>query len=497
MEYDPFSIDIDHDHDADDHFGMSSDTLAEYDDMLYVEIGEYVEKAMRGASDEEHAALESAYMGPELSLYRHATGPDPQAGGARTEASDCLDRTLELQDTLHDAKCKRNPVAIEYVTRIVMGPKYELPAPKLEDGTLLARITPGQCADHEAFLEAMTKTAKLDIMGEDIENPLHDKDYRTEVAPRPVLAVRDIPTFEKTYAETARTHDARVKHAGFDGLEIWTTRAMTHSRAKVFRVARFCNTVRRMFSSKAQFVLDVPDALVRLLLKYRDADKYLGEKYVVANDTVNSKIKNDWTFVKCDASFLDPGDHPGSVIDRRETGVVSLPGSRVKAEFFGTDGVGAEYVATSEHYPAGEHFGKRKYVVDHTWVPDGEEGAEMYTQGGVALAARTRPSDAEGEIARYFALKRFGDWGQVQHCARYGMVFVTTDKPAFLYAMVKNARAMLMIVDAKGAPGCLAYSFVMFNPSVVPQRGGASRTTNIVAAVALVTLMFGVVIGRA
>jgi hypothetical protein len=39
-----------------------------------------------------------------------------------------------------------------------------------------------------------------------------------------------------------------------------------------------------------------------------------------------------------------------------------------------------------------------------------------------------------------FALKRAGDWGQVQYCARHGAVFWTADKMAALYAWVRGVR---------------------------------------------------------
>jgi hypothetical protein len=39
-----------------------------------------------------------------------------------------------------------------------------------------------------------------------------------------------------------------------------------------------------------------------------------------------------------------------------------------------------------------------------------------------------------------YALKRAGDWGQVEHCKRHNKVFITSDKLAALYAAYRNIR---------------------------------------------------------
>lgn len=475
---------MDHDHEADDHFGMSAETLQSFDDMLGADMQLYVEETMKGASPEVEAALERAYMGVRVPVYRHATGPNvrftDQKGGD-SEATARMNQTLELHDTLHDADCERSEESMEYVAEVITGSRTpELPRPMAADATVSPMITLAQVANHDAFVDVMTRTPFVQVFGTRLDNPLSNKDYRPEFAPRPV--VPDVPDagkeaimsgFETACTACARVHDARVKRPNFDGVEIWTTESMNTSRSKVFRVAEFCRTVRDMFSRRAKFMMDVPDALVQLLLKYKEADGVLGRKYLIVNPAigdlehvVNLQTVNEWTLVKCDASLLDPGDHPGQR-DKRETGVVSLQGSRVFVEMFGLpDMNGAEYVADSTEFKD-EHYGTRKYVVNGRWLKDPalDMGPEKYTQGGVQALAAARPRDDIGREARYFAMKRSGDWGQVEHCKKYGMVFVTHDKPAFLYALAREVSSMLMIVDGRyGEYGCLGYSFVMYAP---------------------------------
>jgi hypothetical protein len=43
-----------------------------------------------------------------------------------------------------------------------------------------------------------------------------------------------------------------------------------------------------------------------------------------------------------------------------------------------------------------------------------------------------------------YAIKRGGDWGQVEHCLKYNKIFVTADKFAALYAYYRGVRFIFM-----------------------------------------------------
>lgn len=78
-----------------------------------------------------------------------------------------------------------------------------------------------------------------------------------------------------------------------------------------------------------------------------------------------------------------------------------------------------------------------------------------------------------------FALKRSGDWGQVQYCAKYGAVFWTTDKLAAMYACARGVpfvwtRSKDYFPGDKGLPitfPCCAtqYTFVTANGMMPPR----------------------------
>ena len=67
-----------------------------------------------------------------------------------------------------------------------------------------------------------------------------------------------------------------------------------------------------------------------------------------------------------------------------------------------------------------------------------------------------------------YALKRAGDWGQVEHCVQYDNVFVTSDKLAALYAYYRGVRFILLKRDdthftpvVKTRVSFLRYSYIL------------------------------------
>jgi len=64
-----------------------------------------------------------------------------------------------------------------------------------------------------------------------------------------------------------------------------------------------------------------------------------------------------------------------------------------------------------------------------------------------------------------YSLKRAGDWGQVEHCARYGKIFVTADKLAALYAAYRNVGFIFVSQHVMNPynqlPGFVQHTFVL------------------------------------
>lgn len=65
-----------------------------------------------------------------------------------------------------------------------------------------------------------------------------------------------------------------------------------------------------------------------------------------------------------------------------------------------------------------------------------------------------------------FALKRAGDWGMVEHCRRYRMVFITKDKMAAMYAYLRGAPCIFLQDELIKSHHVFRYSFVMARPTL-------------------------------
>lgn len=78
-------------------------------------------------------------------------------------------------------------------------------------------------------------------------------------------------------------------------------------------------------------------------------------------------------------------------------------------------------------------------------------------------------------IETLYAIKRAGDWSQVEHCKKYGKVFITGDRYAALYAYFRKVSTILIRTELKlyetkndsiasTNPELGIYSFILINP---------------------------------
>lgn len=248
-----------------------------------------------------------------------------------------FERTLELHDSLHDAKC-RSDECLDYVARVVMG-----------NVVLPSSLTLRCIAQHNTFMDAVTMSETLDYGGLLYDNSaLFGKDYRQEFMDGPAIpgGVELVDNFENIMRDKVKTHDERIKAPHFDGIELYSTKKMKDSLTKIFRVAAFCSKVRELYSGRAKLVMDVEHKTAHMLFKYKEVDRALGNKHVIVNEThgnaehgINAETLNEWTFVQCEASVLDGMDHPGDH-DDRPSGVASLPGSLVQVNLDGMSDCG-------------------------------------------------------------------------------------------------------------------------------------------------------------
>lgn len=286
-------------------------------------------------------------------------------------------------------------------------------------------------------------------------------------------------------------------------------------------MAAVCRDIREFFWTKnLSFVCDTNSNVVKVLLNLKVADSVFFRKYkVVYGDTrrgvqvsgladIISRFASDvsvnWNAVACDATLLDPANHDvGTILHNDATGDVFHSATVAQVALHGafsqTTVVSDEY---DEAVDDSEKVGAHEVVVRgyrYSATSQRERvraGVATVTDGVSNVSGLVRFStasmgaivDEQAYLAEYtescainFALKRAGDWGMVNHCAKYNYAFATTDKLAALYARLRGVcvlylndhRAARKGLDEGEEIEFLQYSFAMCG--TFRQRGALKR----------------------
>jgi hypothetical protein len=406
-----------------------------------------------------------------------------QKGGAvasMEELDERLSKLFELRDSLHDF-----PNHAGRVSAAVGLTEAELPfvGPR--------QMTFESVANYKRFTDDITKNGTLAFPRADgkvdrVDNPLQGMDHRMVEFAHPkftgilTYGATLLSEYEKHKLRAVRFDDPRVPvGATFQSSEVWTLRTpdaetgvIAHEEPQLIQmtqIATACGMLKARFSESACFVLDANELLPRLLVAYEHMGAELLAKFKSVDDMEVLQIvaectSNQWAAVRCDATLADSATHVG-VTDARETGLVTHPRSRIRVTLGGCPTESSyRYVAETDDfsdpvmYSNLDHFNTRKTVSEKRWNGFVEKYSKAETVA-ILQAAHSAP----GNIARYLALKRAGDWGQVVYCRNRGAVFVTTDKPAFMHAVMLDACAWLVIVDNNYIKsGYVLYTFVVY-----------------------------------
>ena len=533
MNAEDLDVESDYGSDVSDQGLTSLDYMKELDDMAcdifsQQTAAEYVKDVLSKSSPEEIATMKFEY-------FKNRASSSPSSGGAGPDIYDVssieevdvgMFKVFELNDSIHDFGSYHN---YDYIRGLIMGDTVA--------------VGMNRYMTHGDFMDFMTINQNIlfEEPGRDAwykPSPLDGADYRNEVMSR--------PEYGSNYSATLRCeylyHESRLRNPIFQSVEVWTGPAEDSKwrSCKLAQVCAFCNATKYMFGIDARFMLDVLEPIVRLILSYTLVDKEL--KKQLADQGGDSdvpipvhieKIKplklllevgkggdveypmddfyihpntmdvNNWTFVKCDASLLDGSKHRGTLITDA-TGLASHPQSRVRVTLHGaTPPNQFLYTVNSDVYLSDlfrdvEEMNVTKTVKNHVWTTGhGDKHADLYSTGEVKAYLASK-AGGDAHIARILAVKRAGDWGQVEHCKKHDIVFVTHDKPAFLYAIMRRTKAMLFLEDSTKAKegDIVMYTFVMYNPKppLGLQRGG-SKTGWTVNAMLFVVLVAGAIAG--
>lgn len=403
-----------------------------------------------------------ADLPPCSSPVRPARTVRVRGGGRGIEDPHRLElyRLLAFADAAHDFHAKeavftKKPVELVPLEALRRGTGAELP-PGLD-----LEIVP----DTNAFVRYVASRPRL--FGAD--NPLHKKDvlerFDTDAA---YLCCADFDEMRR------RQLASMVSKAGSRNnllaAEAWCPFHETHRKKSgdqkeqvyVDQLSAVCAALRDWLSARGrtEFLVDnEDDEIARVMI----SAKYLTRNFHARHVLVGSSSDlppNDWYIVSCDASYLDGGYHEQSQAVPEETGTVfrseeptqvTLGGLCQVQEGDGTLVPGFSFDVRSSG--RSESFQLPTYQTEFSTA----------TMRADILKALRR--DPLADVSKELALKRSGDWGQVEHCHTNGRVFVTKDRTAALYAAYRGVRFVLVSRKPRADPDLfLQVVFMMGRP---------------------------------
>ena len=384
---------------------------------------------------------------------------------------------MELADLCHDFFDPRDTEDAE-VAKFISQNGYVLP-----EG-----MTVGILRNEYAFARFLSSRATVAFEKDRIKNPLHGANIFKHFQ-IPDRALTD-EVLVSLYESQQRSCKASVgaKDTRLCTTEVWTIALPSDvqpsrkiQEIKLNQIAQLCAAIRDWMGNDCRFVIDSSDDPLVLLVC---ATTYLSAKFynkfttIPATDTISdisnkvmahvkkmgSKAKTTWESHSIDANFFDAALNGHKLpLDRRATGNVFRNDCGYQIELQGIDQL---YVTAS--------ITDIDTKISTTMKLKNRDASSLLSKNVIrTLIGIPKPpsiNSARDQILSFsdplkYALKRAGDWGQVEHCAAYDKIFVTSDKLAALYAYYRNVRFVYLYRDQSKQPypTLVRYVFVIAN----------------------------------
>lgn len=249
---------------------------------------------------------------------------------------------------------------------------------------------------------------------------------------------------------------------------------------KLQQIAHLIGNMRFMYGAMRDFQIDCTDQHILLIICAIDhvsaamlsrfsalaADNTISDiKPALKQMIIDENIALSWTVTLSDANLFDAAKNDVRLPhDERPTGPVFAPHANYQITLNGIRHGSTEVIIRDADKSEAQFTITNKEATKEFSTKSLRPLVEALTPATYAnpmrnfLAARSRPL--------LYALKRAGDWGQIEHAKRYRKVFITCDKYAALYAWYRRVPFMFMRrqVDkigfaARGIPAFVVYSF--------------------------------------
>ena len=410
----------------------------------------FVKRCLDAATPEQKEKIYREYAGIRAKLVRQKKKKPKKPvakGGARTGTTGtdaAFYDFMQLVDTCHDfADDEADLATIREVMASVRLPN------KFDEKLLL---------NEKLLIEYLTSQKQFKFGEAIIQNPLYKADILQKTAIEPNDTLQDLCNRQQNIFKGKYGSDTSLIP-----VEIITTHPNPPTN-QLLQIAAVCRTIRDKFGNDCFFCLDCAnDQIALAMTNIQDMSTKIYENmfHDISMQEISQGLKKAiertvadgilvpivWKAEVTDANMFDTAatsralesdESPTGNVFRGDRGPqIFLNGIERKngnqkyvgVTFTDVDGVSVSSDFTSKESP--RYFSLN---VIRTYI-----GRPITT---------TKPSKHD-QLMRFsdqmkYAMKRAGDWGQVEHCVKYNKVFVTADKFAALYAYYRGIRFILM-----------------------------------------------------
>ena len=441
----------------DDEFIADPDSYFHRDRMLAVRdaatADAYVDPLRNASVHQLEAVIKAMYQVTEarLNSEMRERPPPPKMKGGSSGLQPQFYKFMSFCDTVHDF-IEKNDSPEEKVEQIA-----ELQA--VLDVELPREVTLYDMANEQALVRMLPSRHALTFATGAIANPLFGANILDNFDLVAASNAHPDADLEQLYAMQHHSLlgkiGARCKLIPVDVICAADARNENLAILNLLHVAQLIGVMRTRFGHDAQFQLDTTDdQLVLLACSLEHISAAFLRKFVVAPllDQVRDRLKQHmrennieihWTTALSDANIFDAAEKSTTLpIDPRPTGPIfkaPLP-YQVDLQGIHVDRQNRRFVNATLADANGQPY---------TRAIAGNEAKLTFSTNSIKLLVKLQkvstPKTLQDHVANCsrpfkYALKRAGDWGQVEHASKYGKVFVTSDKLAALYAWCRGVR---------------------------------------------------------
>jgi len=390
---------------------------------------------------------------------------------------------LMVADTVHDF----NHPDLEYSEQVI-----EYIESKRTENILPNDLTNEVILNEDKFIKYMSKRDTLTFSNNKINNPLvgvdidryniNDKIKITEnITYQDILQSKIASTLSK-YNNLTRNQLPVDIMCKTDEILYGQGVPKTYKvqRLELKQLLYLVSNIRRWFNKEEfDFVIDGSDSLTKYIFGLKYINDEVRKQFMIDVD-INRILKlsdlelteQSWKVTKVDANFFDPNLSAVAEFDYRQTNNIYHGNQHFQIHINGiNDVIPPELKQPKQFKPyttatvTGLHFEKHEPITIQINVTD-KVAEDVFSTKNIKQIVEVYQLLEEKNIPKMntksitsdiikknvsrldrdtlFAIKRAGDWGQVEHCKKYNKTFVTTDRMAAMYAMYRRVPCILV-----------------------------------------------------